>query len=161
MPLCPQCLKDVTKRKNEACPHCGEALLLYKGHFYRAGDGAPNLAIIADFERRVGQQLSRSQNVAIPFRFNRKSPQYKIELVTAESLLAECDYDLDLARRALHELFNNQAWSWKSRNIPDPHQERFPRCSGNRTGGGEIADADALRQQHLAQQLNNKENVFG
>lgn len=161
MPPCPKCRQEVHRRKGDACPHCGQALHLHKGHFYRAEEGSPNLAITTEFEKLVGQQLSKAQGRTIPFRFNRKSPQYTLELVTAESLLAECDYDLDLVRRALHELFNNQAWSWKTRSSLTHIRKDFPGALAIARVAAEIAQADLLRQQQLAQQLDNKENVFG
>ena len=60
---CPQCHEQVKKRKNEACPHCGQAISIYKGQYYRTEEGAPPMQIIATFEKYVSQFLSKKQNI--------------------------------------------------------------------------------------------------
>jgi hypothetical protein len=161
MPLCPSCHQDITKRKNDACPLCGQAISLIDGHYFRTEDGAPNMAIIAQFEKLAGRQLSRANNRPIPFRFNRKAPSFRVEQKTAERLLAECDHDLDLARRALTELFDNPAWSWKSRASLTHVMKDLPAALAIARVAADLASADHERQSRLADQLASKENVFG
>ena len=158
---CPHCHQDVSKRKHDACPHCGQAISLYHGHFYRTEDGAPNQAIVAEFEKLVGQQLSKAHNRPIPFRMNRKSAAFALELITAERLLEQADYDLDLTLRALRELFNNQAWAWKTRSSLTHITRDFAGAMAIARVAADIAAADNERQQQLAEQLRMKEDVFG
>lgn len=161
MPLCPQCHQEVHKRRNEACPLCGQAISLHKGNFYRTEDGAPNLAIITEFEKLVGQQLSKAQGTTIPFRMNHKSAAFRSELVTAEQIFDQCDNDLDLARRTLNELFSNRLWSWKSRSSLRHLLTDMNAAVAIARVAQQAANADVARQLTLADQLSQKEDVFG
>jgi hypothetical protein len=160
---CPSCKKEIKKRKDEACPHCGQAVSLDQGNFYRTEDGAPNVAIVAEFEQLVSQQLSKAASRPVPFRIHRKSANYTLELITAESLLSQSDYDLDLVKRTLHELFNNQAWSWMARSWTSLTQVKrvYPGALAVARVAAQIADADQARQLNLADQIAKKEDVFG
>ena len=162
MRSCPQCKQEIKKRKGDGCPHCGQPVSLYKGNFYRTEDGAPNVAIVTEFEKLVSQQLSKAASRPIPFRIHRKSAQYTIELITAEKLLSESDYDLDLVRRTLHELFNNQSWSWMAKSWTSLTQLRkfYPGALAIARVAAQIADADQVRQLSLADQLARKEDIF-
>jgi hypothetical protein len=161
MPPCPQCHNEITKRKNDACPICGQAISLHQGHFFRTEDGARNMAIITTFEKLAGQQLSRANNRPTPFRFNRKSPSFRVEQKTAERILAECEFDLDLANRTLAELFHNPAWSWKTRASLSHLTKDLPAALAIARVAADLASQDQARQMKLADQLACKEDVFG
>src|SRR5688572_9447478 len=100
---CPNCKQQIKKRKNEACPHCGQAVSLYKSAYYRTEEGSPPMQIIAAFEKYVSQFLSKKSNVSVPFRLSRKGNKWAMELRAAEAILEECDDNLDLALRTIRE----------------------------------------------------------
>ena len=157
---CPQCHEQVKKRKNEACPHCGQAISLYQGKYYRTEDGAPPMQIIAAFEDYVHKFLSKKQNIAIPFRLSRKGNKWAMELKTAERIIEECDNDLDLALRTIKELFENQLWSWKSRASLTHLTKDLPAAMAVAKVAQQTAMAEYVREQVIAIQLENKEDVF-
>ncbi len=157
---CPRCHQDIKRRKDDACPNCGQAISLYRGHYYRAEDGAPNMAIIARFEELVSKQLSKLQNTSIPFRLNRKSSAFRIELVVAERILESCEFDLDLALRTLTELFTNQLWSWKSRTSLRQIMTDLPGALAIARVAAQMEMARYARELALGDQLAMKEDIF-
>ena len=157
---CPQCKKQVKKRKNEACPHCGQAISIYQGQYYRTEDGAPPMQIIAAFETYVSQFLSKKQNVTVPFRLSRKGNKWAMELKTAERIIEECEGDLDLGLRTIKELFENQLWSWKPRASLTHLTKDLPAAKAIASVAQQAAIAADVREQVIAIQLENKEDVF-
>jgi hypothetical protein len=157
---CPQCKQQVKKRKNETCPHCGQAISIYKGQYYRTEDGAPPMQIIAAFEKYVSQFLSKKQNVTVPFRVSRKGNKWAMELRAAENILAECDDDLDLALRTINQLFENQLWAWKSRASLYHLTKDLPAAKAIASVAQQAATAEYVREQVIALQLENKEDIF-
>ena len=160
MANCPACNQPIARRKKGACPHCGQALLIWGGQFYREEEGQPPQAIISEFEKLISQQLTQAQGTPIPFRLNRKDRLFAIELTVAENLLEDCDGDLDLAKRALHELFTNRKWSFKTRTTLRGIRPDFNAALA-------IARVAAARDQHkddrdaqVAAALDKKEDVF-
>jgi hypothetical protein len=159
---CPKCQQTVTRRKDDGCPYCGQHLLLWKGNLYRAEDGAPNVAIVSEFEKLVSQKLSSASNTPVPFRIHRKSANYTLQLITAEQLLAESDYDLDLVKRTLHVLYDHHLWQWMTTSWTSLTQLRkvYPGALAVARVAAKMANADATRQQQFAQQLSQKEDIF-
>ncbi len=157
---CPACHQPIVRRKKGACPSCGQALLIWEGQFYREEEGQPPQAIIGEFEKLVARQLTEGQGTPIPFRLNRKDRLFAIELTVAENLIKDCDGNLDLAKRALNELFTNRKWSFKTRTTLRGIRPDFNAALA-------IARVAAARDQQkddrdarVADDLNGREDVF-
>jgi hypothetical protein len=118
------------------------------------------MQIIAAFEKYVGRSLSKKQNITIPFRLSRKGNKWAMELKTAEHIIEECDNDLDLALRTIKELFENQLWSWKSRASLTHLTKDLPAAMAVAKVAQQAAMAAYVREQVIALQLDNREDVF-
>ena len=115
MPNCPACHAEFTRRKEDCCPLCGVELQAYKGVYFRADAGNPTEAIVKTFDALVSQQTSKKQGMSVSFRFPRKSPAYKMELVYAQNILQACEYDLELALESIKVSFTNKQFEFKTR----------------------------------------------
>lgn len=114
MPVCPECRTDQARRVQGECPNCNTPVSLYKGRWYRTENGNPAVQILECFERLYSKKLSSQRDKPIRFNFPRKSPQYHRNMVIAEKLLEEADFDIDTTVEALRLLFEDNHFSWKS-----------------------------------------------
>ena len=157
---CPQCGKPVKARKKGACPHCGTALLTYKGRYYREEQGTPTVAILSAFERYASQQISKKQGRQINFHISKKTPQYRRELVYCERLLEACDGSLDTALLILEVAFLNQQFSWKNRSSLASVLNEFSMLDAVAQAVQIERSKKVARNETVANELDGREDVF-
>lgn len=111
MPTCPSCKTEHKKSKQGRCPNCKKAVTVYKGMWFI--DGSPVDNFITYFEERLSKKLSLQNQTNVCFKFQRKLPSWKIEYATAQRLLAQLDWDVDLAKEVIDILFTDKQFSFK------------------------------------------------
>lgn len=161
MPLCPACKTVQTRRVNDACPSCGEPIVLYNSTWISASIGSPNTALVRHFEGRVRQALNAKEGTQVYFSIPRKGARWRRELAAAKHLLKLANNDLELAATAIDMLFDDRRWNWRYRNTLLYLERDY-------TDALNIAKArkkqDKIRKQREQQRLNlldSKEDVFG
>lgn len=117
--ICPECKTEQSRRKGGACPNCNTAVNVWSPRdgapmWYRIGDDTPPASLVRTFELMISKRLSAGRDRPVDFNFPRKHSQYKVQVATAEQLLAEADNDMDVAEEALRLLFTDKQWSFKS-----------------------------------------------
>lgn len=159
MPTCPSCHTEFRQRKDGGCPACGMALQIWKGHAFREELGSPNVALLVHFEHLVSDRTSKKQNKMVIFQVPRKTGRYQRELIEAERLLAQCDYDYDLAKEAVSTLFTNRQFYRNYTSLMG--------IIGDFTLALSIVNADRVtreavdaRQVGIFEQVMNRDNLF-
>ena len=108
MAICPECKEEFRQRKDEACPGCGLAVILYQGHWFSKKEGNPTTRILKTWEELLSIRLKKQ------FYIPEKTGRYQTELVYARNLLQLADWDLALTKRAIKILFNDERFLWKT-----------------------------------------------
>lgn len=119
MTICPECKTEQARRKSGCCPSCGTAVNVWNPRdgspiWYRVGSETPPAELVRIFEGFISRRLSAQRDRAIDFNFPRKSSSYKVQVATAEQLLAEADNDIEIAEEALNILFTDKQYNFKS-----------------------------------------------
>jgi len=108
MSICPECKGEFRQRKDEACPGCGIGIILYRSHWFSKKEGNPTTKILQLWEKLMSIRLKKQ------FFIPEKTGRYQAELVHARNLLQLADWDLDLVKRAINILFNDEKFLWKT-----------------------------------------------
>jgi hypothetical protein len=109
----------------------------------------------------VSKQQTERQGIKVGFKFSRKTPQYKREIVEAERILEICDGDLDLVLETFAILFTNKDFSFKTRNSLLPIQRDFMLSLA--VAQGIRAEKEKQRQKAVSNidRVARRENIFG
>lgn len=154
MPSCPACHTDQTRRVNGTCPACHVPVEIHQGRWFLAGTGSPSEAILKHFEALVSKKLKA------PFNVPRKSSRYRRELVHANRLLEQADFDLALVKDAIDILFSHKMFIWKNYSTllwlnPD-YSVALAIAKKNKQ---ESTDVNK-REQDALRKARQKENIF-
>jgi hypothetical protein len=117
--LCPGCKTEQKVRKEgRYCPNCWEEVSIYttkQGEklWVRVSDDAPPTALVKHWLEAMSEKLTQEHGRKINFDIHpmRNKHKYMREVAMAESLLTQVDWDIDLAKRAMSYVVDNE---WKS-----------------------------------------------
>ena len=161
MKPCPVCKAEIKSRVNGACPNCIEQIELHDGVYYKAGVGSPTVAILHHFEELATLMVSKMLGKEINFVFNKKSVSYKREMVEAQRILKECEYDLILAFEALDVLFQNMQFSYKTRTSMIGIRRDMPMAMAIAKVQLQEKNKIVDQQENTFDLIMSKEDIFG
>lgn len=154
MPTCPACQTEQARRVNGTCPACHVPVEIHQGRWFLTGTGSPSEAILKHFEALTSQKLKA------PFSVARKSARYKRELVAANRLLDQADFDLPLVKDTLDILFSHKMFIWKNYTTlmwldPD-YTAALAIAKKNRRAKQD----ESQRERDALRRTSQKENIF-
>lgn len=106
--MCPSCKTIVKKRKEERCPTCWTPL-----RSFRLLDGTtiwihrdsetPPSELLEHWQEMVGKRMTLEHGIEVVFTIHptKNASKYRSEYAIAHSLLAQADFDLELAKEAI------------------------------------------------------------
>lgn len=154
MPTCPECKGEFRQRKDGACPGCGLDVILYRGHWFSKEEGNPTVRILKTWEKLMSIRLRSS------FSIPEKLARYRTELVHARNLLELAEWDLDLSKRAVEILFNDDRFLWKTYSSILHMWNDFPVALTIARAQREEEEREIRRQDEAWAEMESMEDIF-